>query len=265
MAENNLTTTKKDVAIAIKEKTYADSVLDAMNALEKQGQLVFPANYAVGNQLKLMYSVISQSPSLMSCTPASIGQALVEALIQGLEYEKKQLYFINMGGKLVMFRSYFGDMASAKNTRLVKEIKARVIYEDDAYDTDTNEYGELIIVNHKTNLANLDKNIVGAYAWSVNSDGTKNYCVMTWKEIQQAWNKSKNKGSVHNEFPQEMSKRTVIRRLVKTLFNSSLNSISKEAKAIIGSFNRTTENEYMEDSAVESNVQNKVVEEEISY
>ena len=246
--------TKQEVAAAIGNSGIADSILKSFNTLATQGQLVFPKGYSVGNQLKLMYTSLSQNGAISQVTAISIGEALTEAVIQGLEIDKKQVYFIPYAKKLTMFRSYYGDIAVAKRTGLVKEIRARVIYKGDEYELDTNEYGEEIIVGHKTRLENKDNDIVGAYAWAELPDGKRQYCIMTWKEIQTNWSKSKNAGgSVQKEFPQEMAKRTVYRRLVKTIFNTSSTELSDEQKAIIGSYNRTTEEEFVDSKSTPTN------------
>ena len=236
---------KKEIALAIGNSTIADSILNSFNKLATQGQLVFPKGYNLGNQLKLMYTSLSQNGAIAKATPISIGEALTEAVIQGLEVDKKQCYFICYDKKMQMFRSYYGDVAVAKRTGLVKDIRARVIYDGDTYEIDTNEFGEEIIINHKTTLENHDKDIKGAYAWADCTDGTRRYCIMTWKEIQANWSKSRNtSGSVQKDFPQEMAKRTVIRRLVKMIFNTAPTDLSVESAAVIGSYNRTTDEEY---------------------
>jgi len=51
-------------------------------------------------------------------------------------------------------------------------------------------------------------------------------------------------GKLLNDYKQEAAKRTVIRRLVKMIFNSSLNTTEQQT-ALIGSYNRTTEDEYI--------------------
>ena len=71
---------------------------------------------------------------------------------------------------------------------------------------------------------------------------------MTKKEIDKSWAKSTNaNNTTQRDFPQEMAKRTVIRRLVKMLFNSS-NTSSNFADSLVGAFNRTTENEFIENN-----------------
>lgn len=244
--------TKNEIANAIGNNTISDSILANFNKLASQGQLVFPKGYNVGNQLKLMYTNLVQKNLIEGCTPISIGQALTEATIQGLEIDKNQVYFIKYGNKLQMFRAYFGDVAVAKQTHLVNDIRARVIYKGDEYELDVNEDGEEIISGHKTRLENKDNEIIGAYAWAELPNGKRIYCIMTIKEIKTSWRKSKTfnqQTSVHNEYPQEMAKRTVIRRLVKTIFNTS-SSLSVEQEMVIDSYNRTTEEEYNNDYSV---------------
>lgn len=233
---------KTEVALAIADKGISDKILNSFSQLATEGQLTFPQNYNLGNQLKLAYLNIIQNPETKNCTPNSIGQALSEMTLQGLEIDKKQCYFIRYGTELHMFRSYFGDQAVAYRTELVKDIKAIVIYEGDEIETDiVND--EEVVTKHHTSFENRDHAIVGAYAVATLPDGSKRYCIMTKKEIDANWRKAKNSGQTQRDFPQEMSKRTVIRRLVKNIFNTA-NTKDNYKAAVIASFNRTTEDEY---------------------
>ena len=247
MEEKNqvVTVSKQEVAAAIGNTSIADSILKSFDVLANQGQLAFPKGYAYGNQLKLMYTSLAQNGSLAKVTAVSVGEALVEAVIQGLEIDKKQVYFIARGNKLTMFRSYYGDVKVALETGLVTDIRARVIYKDDEYDISTNSYGEETVINHRTRLENHDKEIIGAYAWADCPDGKRHYCIMTKKEIDKNWSKSSDPSrNVQKDFPQEMAKRSVIRRLVKMIFNTAPSTITEAQKTVIRSFNRTTEQEY---------------------
>lgn len=240
---NEVKNFKAEVSSAISNTTIADSILNNFSKLVTQEQLKFPDNYNLGNQLKLAYLTIIQNQDLSSCTPASIGQALTEFALQGLEVDKKHVYFIKYGNQLKMFRSYFGDVAVAYRTGLVKDIKSMVIYQGDQFETDVVNDEEVVTL-HKTTFFNRDNPIIGAYAVATLPDGSKRYCVMTKKEIDANWNKSRSqKRDVQKEFPQEMAKRTAIRRLVKMLFNTS-NTSDNYIAATIASYNRTTEEEY---------------------
>lgn len=265
VARLNQKTVKQEVSSAIVNPTISDSILRSFNELATQNQLQFPDNYNLGNQLKLAYLMIMQDSNLKTATPMSIGQALTEMALQGLEADKKQFYFIRYGNELKLFRSYFGDVAAVYRTHLVTDIKALVIYEGDEIETDIVNDQE-VVIKHKTSFANRDNAIVGAYAIAVLPNGEKRYCIMTKKEIDKNWAKSKMKdSSVQRDFPQEMAKRTVIRRLVKMLFNTA-NTPDNYASAAIASFNRTTEDEYEKADeqapASKTNVNNTIIDSE---
>lgn len=240
---NEVKSFKSEVSAAISNSTIADSILNNFSKLVSQEQLKFPKNYNLGNQLKLAYLTIIQNPDLNGCTPASIGQALTEFALQGLEVDKKQVYFIKYGNQLKMLRSYFGDVAVTYRTELVKDIKAVPVYKGDEFEIDVVN-DEDVVTHHKTSFVNRDNEIIGAYAVATLPDGAKRYCIMTKKEIEANWNKSRSqKRDVQKEYPQEMAKRTVIRRLVKMLFNTA-NTSDNYIAATIASYNRTTEEEY---------------------
>ena len=83
---------------------------------------------------------------------------------------------------------------------------------------------------------------------------------MTRKELEASWKMSKSPtGKLHTDYKQEAAKRTVIRRLVKMLFNSSLNT-TEEQTALIGSYNRTTEAEYDDDNVIKTDYADSSVE-----
>lgn len=234
-------------ALQVMEKDISDQVFNRLNELEATGQLIFPPNYAVGNALKSAYLILQETkdkdgkPVLETCTKASIANSLLDMVIQGLNPVKKQCYFIPFGGKLQLFRSYFGDQTVVKNALPgVENIFATVIYEGDEVEIDINDDGEHYVKSHKTKFENRDKPIKGAYA-TIIIDGKKHQEIMTWQEIQVAWSKSlaKNQGT-HKEFPQEMAKRTVIRRLCKRFLNTS----NDANLLVVESYNRTTSDEY---------------------
>lgn len=234
-------------ALQVMEKDISDQVFNRLHELEATGQLIFPPNYAVGNALKSAYLIIQElkdkngKPVLETCSKASIANSLLDMVIQGLNPAKKQCYFIPFGDKLQLFRSYFGDQTVVKNALPgVENIFATVIYEGDEIEIDINDDGEHYVKSHKTKFENRDKPIKGAYA-TIIIDGKKHQEIMTWQEIQVAWSKSlaKNQGT-HKEFPQEMAKRTVIRRLCKRFLNTS----NDANLLVVESYNRTTSDEY---------------------
>lgn len=246
---------QSQMQLILKDNELADNLFTSLNEMASDGQLYFPENYSIGNALKSAMSKIltsDQCAKLLACTPESKKQALTEYLVQGLDASKNQAYFIPFGDKMTMMRSYFGDVAVTKSTGLVKDVYAIVIYEGDEIITDFDEYGRETLVSHKTKFENRDNAIKGAYAVAVGINDYKAYCFMTMKEIQASWNmtKAKQNNQFQTNFKQEAAKRTVIRRLVKMIFNTSENTTEKQS-ALIGSYNRTTEDEYSNHYEVE--------------
>lgn len=240
---------QNEIATIVQDTKLADSLIVSLTNLANDGKLFIPDNYSVGNALKSAMSKImtsDQCDKLLACTTESKTQALTEYVVQGLDASKNQAYFIPYGNKMQMMRSYFGDALVVKATGLVVDIYAIVIYEGDVIETGFDDYGRETLIKHQTKFENRDNPIKGAYAVAVGINGYKAYSFMTIKEIRASWNMSKNQGEknkLQNNFPQEAAKRTVIRRLVKMIFNTSENTTERQ-NALIGSYNRTTEDEY---------------------
>lgn len=227
------------------QKQITSNVATRIEAMKNEGLLIAP-NYSVSNALSSAYYALKNSNSgnlLEKCTPESVYNALLDMVTQGLSPAKTQCYFVPYGPTVKLTRSYFGTMKVVKQLPEVKDIYAEVIYEGDKFQI-KNENGRKVFVSHETDWMNADNPIVGAYCIIEKVDGEKILTVMTKKEIDKSWSKSRNK-AVQNEFPQEMAKRTVINRASKQFFNTS-----DDNDLFVDAVNRTTENEYGDNRTV---------------
>lgn len=216
-------------AVARPSVPLVDEVLAKVNQFVDAGDLVLPKDYNPGNALRSAWLVLQDmqvngKPVLEICTKASIANALLSVVTQGMNVTKKQIYFIPYGDKLQAQRSYFGDMLIAKRDAGVKEIHAEVLYEGDVetfkYEVDMTT-GRRRITNYEPQLKNIDPNkIFGAFSVIVFHDNSSDVVIMTMDEIRRSWKKSKST-NVQQDFPGEMAKRTVTRRALKLLINSS--------------------------------------------
>ena len=258
--ENKELVVKQNNNGAVANVKPADIVINQFGDLIAKGQLEFPKNYNYVSAVKYAALVISQTKSLCDCTKSSVAQALSDMALQGLDISKKHGYFIKFANELKFFRSYLGDVAAIMQSGFVKDIKALVVYEGDTFETGIVNDEEIVLA-HQTSFANKDNPIIGAYAVAILPEGAKIYCIMTKKEIDKSWAKSTNtNNTTQRDFPQEMAKRTVIRRLVKMLF-TFLNPNTNFADSLVGAFNRTTENEFLENnenSQVKRNVKTNI-------
>ncbi|GGA31981.1 recombinase RecT [Psychrobacillus lasiicapitis] len=234
-----MTTQNQEVALI--QKDITDEVNKSLERLQ-EGGLVLPPNYNHSNALKSAFFALSNNSGgnlLSVCSKASVANALLDMVTQGLSPAKTQCYFIKYGDVCKLNRSYFGTQAVLKRLSNVKDIWANVIFEGDEFLYEI-EDGRDKFVSHGTKFENRDNNILGAYAIIKTNEDELLLTVMTKKEIDTAWSQGKTK-NVQDKFPQEMAKRTVINRAAKAFINTS-----DDSDLLIESINNTTENEYEE-------------------
>lgn len=213
------------------QKDITDSVMNRVREMEETGGLITPPNYSAANQIKAAFFVLQQvedknhRPALDVCDKASIANALLDMVVQGLSVSKKQGYFIVYGSKLQFQRSYFGTVALARQCGMLGQPVANVIYEGDNFqyeiDTDT---GLTRIVRHEQKFENIDiAKIRGAYAITILPDERRQVTIMSMDQIRKAWGQGATKGNsqAHQNFTDEMCKKTVIGRACKMIINSS--------------------------------------------
>lgn len=225
--------------VAVKQKSIADSVQAKVKQFQDAGELHFPAGYSPDNAVKSAWLILQSTktskesgykPALEVCTKDSIANALLDMVVQGLNPMKKQGYFIVYGQQLTFQRSYFGTMAVTKRVTGAKNIDAAVIYEGDDVEYEMKN-GRVTNLVHKQKFGNINKEkILGAYC-IIELPNDEFYTeLMTIDELRKAWSKAqfwgkeqeKEKvGSTHDEFKQEMAKKTVINRACKKYLNSS--------------------------------------------
>lgn len=224
--------TGQTTAIAQRERGITDSVLARVTNMQGAKELQLPNDYSAANALKSAHLILLETQDkngksvLESCSRESIANALLSMVIQGLNPDKKQAYFIAYAGKLQMQRSYAGTIALARRVAGVKEVNAQVVYEGDDFQPGIDlETGRTKILRHAPDVTKVDGGkIIGAYAIVILENGDRKSEYMTFGQIQRSWqqNKANNGNSpAHTKFPEEMAKKTVINRALKILVNSS--------------------------------------------
>lgn len=254
-------------ALLVQEKNISDSVLNRVKELEKEGNLQFPTNYSYSNALKSAWLILQETvdrdkkPVLQTCSQVSIANSLLNMVIQGLTPAKKQCYFIAYGGALQLSRSYMGTVAVTKRLKGVNDVKAYCIYEGDEFETEYNvETATLKITKFNPKFENIDiTKIKGAFAVVLGENGPIYTEIMNINQIRKAWGQgtaySSGKSTAHNNFTDEMAKKTVINRACKMFANTS-----DDSDILIEAYNNSDEKTYDEKDLVE-NVDFEVKEE----
>lgn len=229
MAENTAVAEKKEAeSRELVAKDFTEGMVVKIKQKEKFG-LTFPKDYNYTNELMSAMLVLqdtvdtNKKPVLQSCTRASIENALIEMVTDGLSIRKKQCYPVAYAGKLSCQPSVYGATCVARRYGLV-DINAEVVYEDDEFNY-TIKNGEKTIVEHTQKIDNIDNDkIIGAYAVAVMKDGTVKTEVMTIKQIKTAWKQGfgykENGNGVHQKFTDQMAMKTVKNRLLKSINNT---------------------------------------------
>ncbi|WP_406945729.1 recombinase RecT [Halobacillus sp. SY10] len=251
--------------LAMIKKDTVDVVAGKVKQFQEKGELHFPANYSPENAMKSAWLKLQEVkaksgkdyvPVLQHCTKDSVANSLLNMVVQGLNPAKNQGYFIAYGKSLTFQRSYFGTMAVTKRVTGAKSIDAAVIYEEDKVDYEM-KAGKITSLSHKQQFNNINKDkITGAYCIITLPNGEEYTELMTMEEIRKAWSKSQmwgkeqtkeKEGSTHDEFKQEMAKKTVINRACKKFINSS-----DDSSLVIDHFNQTDES--VEEAQVEEEI-----------
>lgn len=210
------------------QRSLDEQVIGNLERLREQG-LEMPPGYSPQNALKSAFFELTNNTGgnllQMAATnqemKTSISNALLDMVIQGLSPAKKQCYFIKYGNKVQLMRSYFGTMAVLDRVSGGADVTPVVVRQGDDFQVGMNG-PNMVVTKHETKFENLDNEIVAAYVVIKLANGKEITTVMTKKQIDQSWAKSKMKGSgPQKEFPEEMAKRTVINRAAKSLINTS--------------------------------------------
>ncbi|HBL2971828.1 recombinase RecT [Enterococcus faecium] len=231
------------------QRSLDEQVISNLGRLQEQG-LEMPPGYSPQNALKSAFFELTNNTggNLLQMAAnnqemkTSISNALLDMVIQGLSPAKKQCYFIKYGNKVQLMRSYFGTMAVLDRVTGGADITPVVVRQGDEFEV-AMDGPNMVVKKHETKFENLDNEIIAAYVVIKLANGKETTTVMTKKQIDQSWAKSKMKGSVpQKEFPEEMAKRTVINRAAKTLINTS-----NDNDLLVQAAKDTLENEFDND------------------
>ena len=210
--------------IAINNK-FIDALTEQVKQKQEAG-LTIPADYSPSNALMGAYLWLKDHNDILTgCTQPSIANALMDMVTMGLSVQKQQGYFIKYGNTCHFQRSYFGNVTIARRYGM-KDITANIVYEGDTFEAEADpETGHLHLVKHVVDLFR-DENapMKGAYAVVTMADGSSYMELMTMSQIKAAWRQSKNYrdggNGVHQKFPDQMAKKTVLNRLLKSIVNT---------------------------------------------
>jgi phage RecT family recombinase len=194
--------------------------------IEMKAHLVqaLPAGIAADRFIRVTLTAIQLQPALLECERKSLLLACLRAANDGLMPDGRE-------GAFVIFKSkkgpstaqwmpmYAGLLKKVRNTGELVSISANVVYERDHFDY---ELGDEERIVHKPAIGDRGKPIA-AYAIAHLKGGGIEREVMDANAIRQvqAVSRAQAEESPWNQWPDEMARKTVIRRLYKRLPSST--------------------------------------------
>jgi recombination protein RecT len=183
------------------------------DAVKQQITKALPSICTPDRFLRVAMTSITKSPKLLQCDRDSFVSALLDCAQLGIEPDGRRAHLIPYGKTCQLIIDYKGIVELVMRSGKISLIHADKVCENDVF-----EYNAGKIVNHKIDFKKPRGKIYAYYAYAEMKDGSTKAEVMTLEDIEKIKNRSRssNNGPWKTD-PEEMSKKTVFRRLSKWL------------------------------------------------
>jgi recombination protein RecT len=200
----------------VSSKGKQATIKDLLEKSKTSIAAVLPKHLTPDRLLKVALSATARTPALLACTPQSILLAVMQSAELGLEVGGLlgEAYFVPFKNSVQLIVGYRGMIKLARNSGQLKTIEARVVHANDQFEIEFGLENRLI---HKPCLSGEPGDTVCVYAIARYKDDAYQVEVMTRAEIDAIRKRSQaaDSGPWVTDFD-EMAKKTVLRRLLKT-------------------------------------------------
>ena len=203
------------------EVTTKETFSTALSAELEAQKAALPENFNTARFVQNAVALLNGNDTLADFAKkhgtAQIKQGLMRGAYLGLDALNSEMYLVPYGSSLNFMASYKGlvKLAQKYSTRPIKTIYAKCVREGDVFE-ETIVNGEPSINFKAVPFSN--KPIIGVFAVCQYMDGGMVYEVMSRDDVEQCRKSSKAKNSpAWNGFWSEMAKKTVLRRLTKSI------------------------------------------------
>jgi recombinase, phage recT family len=220
-ARNSLTS--GNTGTMVKKENKSKTIFDVIQAGAKQFATALPKHVNSERFVRIAITTIRQNPKLAKCSQESLLGALMVSAQLGLEPGTLgQCYLIPFENKKAgtvecQFQiGYKGLIELLRRSGQLSDIYSYTVYENDDFNI---EYGLSRTLTHKPNFDERGE-IKGFYAVAILKDGAKAFEYMTKDEVvkhEEKYRKGSYKNDVWNKNFEEMSQKTVVKKLLKWL------------------------------------------------
>lgn len=188
----------------------------AQAAIQKQ----LPAHIKPEQMVRAALLAMNRNPAIASCNKASIWQSVLDASSLGLDCSGLlgSGYLVPYGTTCTFIAGYRGLIDLARRSGEIKSIHAVLVRNGDHFEEVQGTGPNRGIVHKRSSEPDMSDNaIIAAYAVATLHDGTEEWEVMYRREIDAIRDKARARGGPWKDHYGEMARKTVIRRLIKTL------------------------------------------------
>lgn len=200
----------KSKAPEIVQKVLSDN-------FKKQLALAVPKHLNADRMARIAATEVRKNPALLRTEPTSFLCSVMQAAQLGLEPGSAlgQAYLVPYGNQCQLIIGYKGMIDLARRSGQVLSLNAYAVREGDDFSF---QLGLKPDIHHVPSLEadRIKKPITYVYAVATLKGGGYQFEVMSRAEIEAVKAKAKSK-NIWNSYPEEMAKKTVIRRLFKYL------------------------------------------------
>lgn len=192
-------------------------IKSSLERLQPSFQAVLPKHVTPDRMVRLALLAVNRQPALLECTPTSIAEAVMRVSVWGLEIGETA-HIVAYGNQATAIADYKGLIEMAIRAKAILKCDARIVREGDVFEV---EYGLRERIFHKPDWRNQGA-AIGVYAIATLPSGLQKWELMSTEAIGKVRQRSraKDKGPWATDF-EEMAKKTVIKRLFKTIPKSA--------------------------------------------
>ena len=186
---------------------------------EKQFSSVLPAHIPPKKFMRTIVGAVQNNPDILKCDRASIYAACQKAAQDGLVLDNREAALVQFGKAATYMPMVAGILKKLRNSGEISTIKAETVHANDAF-----KYNPAMddVPNHSPDWFGDRGEMIGVYAVAKMKDGGTVVEVMSMEQINKVRSVSRSSGKgPWKDWPEEMAKKSVLRRIAKYLPSSA--------------------------------------------
>lgn len=216
------------------ENTQLAKISENLKTMLEKKQSALPSNFNETRFMQNCLTVLSETKDIQKYEPRSVARTMLKGAFLGLDFFNGECYAIPYGNELTFQSDYKGEIKVCKrwSTKPISDIYAKVVRKGDNFEAFVRN-GKQTVNFSPVNFS--DEEVEGVFAVVYFQDGSMVYDTMSLKEIEHIKNtysktdKNGNYSKAWRNSPEEMYKKTVIRRLCKMIDLDFDNTDQREA------------------------------------